>query len=187
LQSILTAREKMANGFLMLYSDILVADSVFSQLLTCKEDIVLVVDNAIQYLGPSSDKPRDFVVSRNKKNRLRRNISFHSQNTIAKIGKRLDPGVSTHEFIGLARFSRTGAEQFLETYEDCIRNHIGKIQEAEDISQFRFTDLIQEMIDRGFQIHFLEIHKGWLEIHYPQDIELANDLYMAQKPSNLTV
>ena len=48
-------------------------------------------------------------------------------------------------------------------------------QEAEDITLSTFTDLIQEMIDRGFVINFLEIHKGWMEIHNPEDIDLANN------------
>ncbi len=182
LHSILAAKNKLQNGFLVLYSDLLVAENIFNQLLACKEDIVVVVDNSIQYLGPTPGKIQDFVVSKNKKNRLRRNINFDYQNTVAKIGKRIDSSISTHEFVGLAKFSPRGAEHFLNTYDDCVKNHVGKIQEAEDISKFRFTDLLQEMVDRGFDIHYLEIHKGWLEIHFPQDIELARELYSTNTP-----
>ena len=180
LDSILAAQEKMHNGFLMLYSDILLENQVVSQLLACKEDIVLVLDNSIQYLEAVEGKVTDYVISRNRPNRKRRNIKFDHQNTLAKIGKKIDPALATHEFIGLAKFSKTGAEQFLQTYHDALKNLEGKIQEAEDISQFRLTDLIQEMIDRGFTVHYLEIHKGWLEIHFPKDIELANELFVAQ-------
>lgn len=180
LDSILAAQDKMSNGFLMLYSDILVEYSVFAKLLACREDIVFVVDNSIQYLEPPEGKATDYVISRNKRNRRRRSISFDYQNTIAKIGKKLDPKLATHEFIGLAKFTKTGAEQFLQTYHDVAQNLEGKIQEAEDISKFRLTDLVQEMIDRGFNVHYLEIHKGWLEIHFPQDIELANELFVTR-------
>ena len=186
LDSILAAQEKMHNGFLMLYSDILLENHVIAQLLACKEDIVLVLDNSIQYLEAVEGKVTDYVVSRNQPNRKRRNIKFDHQNTIAKIGKKIDPASATHEFIGLAKFSKTGAEQFLQTYHDALKNLEGTIQEAEDISQFRLTDLIQEMIDRGFTVHYLEIHKGWLEIHFPKDIELANELFIAQEhPSEI--
>lgn len=181
LDSILAAQEKMHNGFLMLYSDILLENQVIAQLLACKEDIVLVLDNSIQYLEAVEGKVTDYVISRNQPNRKRRNIKFDHQNTLAKIGKKIDPASATHEFIGLAKFSKTGAEQFLQTYHDALKNLEGKIQEAEDISQFRLTDLIQEMIDRGFTVHYLEIHKGWLEIHFPKDIELANELFTAQE------
>ena len=186
LDSILAAQEKMHNGFLMLYSDILLENQVVSQLLACKEDIVLVLDNSIQYLEAVEGKATDYVISHNRPNRKRRNIKFDHQNTLAKIGKKIDPASATHEFIGLAKFSKTGAEQFLQTYHDALKNLEGKIQEAEDISQFRLTDLIQEMIDRGFTVHYLEIHKGWLEIHFPKDIELANELFIAQEhPSEI--
>ena len=186
LDSILAAQEKMHNGFLMLYSDILLENQVVSQLLACKEDIVLVLDNSIQYLEAVEGKVTDYVISHNRPNRKRRNIKFDHQNTLAKIGKKIDPASATHEFIGLAKFSKTGAEQFLQTYHDALKNLEGKIQEAEDISQFRLTDLIQEMIDRGFTVHYLEIHKGWLEIHFPKDIELANELFTAQEhPSEI--
>ncbi len=67
-----------------------------------------------------------------------------------------------------------------------LKNLEGRVQEAEDISQFRLTDLVQEMIDRGFNVHYLEIHKGWLEIHFPKDIELANELFFDQNhPSEI--
>jgi len=93
------------------------------------------------------------------------------------VGARIDPDSATHEFIGLAKFSKTGAEQFLGTFDDCMQNGQGRIQEAGCIEQLTFTDLIQEMTDRGFIVNFMEIHKGWLEIHAPEDIEAANRLY----------
>ena len=174
LHSLIDAREKMRNGFIMLYSDILLEDHIVTKLLTCREDIVLVVDNTIQYHAPEANKVQDFVISKHKHQPTRRKISFVCENIISKIGAKLNPETATHEFIGLAKFSKTGAEQFLQTYEDCVQNYQGRFQEAEDIARFNFTDLIQEMTDRGYAIHFLEIHKGWLEIHRSEDIELAN-------------
>lgn len=181
IHSLLCVKEKMVNGFAMLYSDILVEFDIIKKLKERKEDIVLVVDNSIQYHGPVEGKIHDYVISANQKQNQRRNLIFDFQRTISKISKKLDPATATHEFIGLAKFSATGAEQFLQTYEDCARNFQGKIQEAETMSKFRFTDLIQEMIERGFSVHYLEIHKGWLEVHLPEDIDLANNLFPAPK------
>ena len=174
LHSLMEARKKMASGFIMLYSDILFEENIMSKILTCQEDIVLVVDNTMQYHAPEANKIQDFVISKNKHLPTRRKISFACENIISKIGSKLNPETATHEFIGLAKFTKTGAEQLLQTYEDCVKNYHGKFQEADDISQFKFTDLIQEMIDRGYVANFLEIHKGWLEIHRAEDIDLAN-------------
>ncbi len=185
VHSLLRARKKMINGFVMLYSDILVEFGVISKLMGRKEDIVLVVDNSIQYHKPAAGKVHDYALSANRRNHSHRNINFDFQNTLAQIGKRIDAEQATHEFIGLAKFTATGAEQFIQTFEDCSRNIEGKFQEADDVSRLRFTDLIQEMIDRGFNIHFIEIHKGWLEMHLPQDINLANELFVPRKPPEL--
>ena len=174
LHSLMEAREKMTKGFIMLYSDILFEDHIMAEILTCREDIILVVDNTMQYHAPEANKIQDFVISKNKYQPTRRKISFVCENIISKIGSKLNPETATHEFIGLAKFTKTGAEQLLQTYEDCAKNYHGKFQEADDISQFKFTDLIQEMIDRGYVTNFLEIHKGWLEIHRTKDIDLAN-------------
>jgi len=174
LHSLMEARKKMTNGFIMLYSDILFEENIMSKILACQEDIVLIVDNTMQYHAPEANKIQDFVISKNKHLPTRRKISFAYENIISKIGSKLNPETATHEFIGLAKFTKTGAEQLLQTYEDCVKNYHGKLQEAENINQFKFTDLIQEMIDRGYVANFLEIHKGWLEIHSAEDIELAN-------------
>ena len=174
LHSLMEARKKMTSGFIMLYSDILFEENIMSKILACQEDIVLVVDNTMQYHAPEANKIQDFVISKNKHLPTRRKISFACENIISKIGSKLNPETATHEFIGLAKFTKTGAEQLLQTYEDCVKNYHGKLQEAENKNQFKFTDLIQEMIDRGYVANFLEIHKGWLEIHSTEDIELAN-------------
>ena len=174
LHSLMEARKKMTNGFIMLYSDILFEENIMSKILACQEDIVLIVDNTMQYHAPEANKIQDFVISKNKHLPTRRKISFAYENIISKIGSKLNPETATHEFIGLAKFTKTGAEQLLQTYEDCVKNYHGKLQEAENINQFKFTDLIQEMIDRGYVANFLEIHKGWLEIHSTEDIKLAN-------------
>jgi phosphoenolpyruvate phosphomutase len=175
LHSIFTARDKMNNGFLMLYSDILLENHIITKLMDCKEDIVLVADNTIQYQRAEDGKVLDFIISKNKRAPGRRRFSIVYENILGKIGNKINPETATHEFIGLAKFSKTGAEQFAQTYQDCVQNYKGKFQEADDIAQFTFTDLIQEMIDRGFVINFLEIHQGWLEIHREEDIALANE------------
>jgi len=179
LHSLVVAKEKMANGFIMLYSDILMENHILSKLTECKEDIVLVADNSTQYHMPEEGNVQDYIITKNHYKPRRREIRFISENTVAKIGSKINPETATHEFIGLARFSKTGAEQFLETYKDILENFTGPFHESDDISRLTFTDLIQEMIDRGFAIHYMEIHKGWLEIHNADHIALAQKSFSA--------
>ncbi|HIE42808.1 MAG TPA: phosphoenolpyruvate mutase [Nitrospinaceae bacterium] len=179
LNSLLVAKEKMVNGFIMLYSDILMEDHILRKLMECKEGIVLVADNSTQYHQPDEGNILDHIISKNHYKAARREIRFVSENIVASIGNKINPETATHEFIGLARFSKTGAEQFLETYNDVKQNFSGQFQESEDTSRLTFTDLIQEMIDRGFLIHYMEIHKGWLEIHNMDHIALAQKSFSA--------
>ena len=173
LNSIMVAKEKMINGFIMLYSDILIEDQILKKLKECKEDIILVADNSTQYHEPEEGNVLDYIITKNHYKPKRREIRFISENIVGKIGSKINPETATHEFIGLARFSKTGAEQFLETYNDVVKRFTGHFQESEDVSRLSFTDLIQEMIDRGFAVHYMEIHKGWLEIHSAEHIALA--------------
>jgi phosphoenolpyruvate phosphomutase len=179
VNSLLIAKEKMVNGFIMLYSDILMENQILSKLMECKEDIILVADNSTQYHQPEEGYNLDYIISKNYYKPARREIRFTSENVVSKIGSKINPDTATHEFIGLARFSKTGAEQFLETYYDVAANFTGQFQESKDISKLTFTDLIQEMIDRGFSVHYLEIHKGWLEINNTDHIALAQKSFSA--------
>jgi phosphoenolpyruvate phosphomutase len=173
LNSLFIGKEKMRNGFIMLYSDILMEDAIIKELMGRREDIILVADNSTQYHEPQEGNILDFIIGKHQSKPARREIRFASENVVAKIGSKINPETASHEFIGLARFSKTGAEQLIETYNDVVKNYKGQFQESEDISRFNFTDLIQEMIDRGFVVHFMEIHKGWLEIHNAEHIALA--------------
>tara|TARA_B100000686_G_scaffold335942_1_gene405190 strand:- start:760 stop:2499 length:1740 start_codon:yes stop_codon:yes gene_type:complete len=178
LHSIFTARKQMRNGFLMLYADILLGSDILAKLRRCKEDVVLVVDNAFQYHKNEAHGLVDFVIGKKRHSNGRRQISFVCENFISKIGNKINPETATHEFIGLAKFTKTGSEQFKQTFDDCVKNYQGRFQEADDIAHFTFTDLIQEMVDRGFRINFMEIHKNWMEIHSPEDIDLANKMLL---------
>jgi phosphoenolpyruvate phosphomutase len=179
LNSLFIGKEKMRNGFIMLYSDILMEDAIIKELMGRQEDIILVADNSTQYHEPQEGNILDFIICKHQSKPARREIRFASENVVAKIGSKINPETASHEFIGLARFSKTGAEQLIETYNDVVKNYKGQFQESKDISRLNFTDLIQEMIDRGFVVNFMEIHKGWLEIHNAEHIALAEKSFSA--------
>jgi phosphoenolpyruvate phosphomutase len=179
LNSLFIGKEKMRNGFIMLYSDILMEDAIIKELMGRREDIILVADNSTQYHEPQEGNILDFIIGKHQSKPARREIRFASENVVAKIGSKINPETASHEFIGLARFSKTGAEQLIETYNDIVKNYKGQFQESKDISRLNFTDLIQEMIDRGFVVNFMEIHKGWLEIHNAEHIALAEKSFSA--------
>ena len=63
----------------------------------------------------------------------------------------------------------------IETYDETIANASGQFHEAESLQRAGVTDLLQEMIDKGYEIHGLETPKGWMGIHTPEDVKIAEN------------
>lgn len=175
LTSLMAAQEKMDNGFIMVYSDILFNQEMIEKLIEAEGDIVVVADNSYQYHKHDVDKTLA-VIRTNKKESSIRELSTSQNNQVLAIGTKLKKELAQYEFIGIAKFSKQGAENLKKIYFDCKKNSAGKFHEAESFEKAKITDILQEMIDRGFKVSFIEIHKGWMEIHSKEDHEKAKKL-----------
>lgn len=167
------AKPCMDNGFILIFSDIIFNVNIIKSLLNTRGDIVLVIDNSYRYHKHEIDKKLDLVVSKAKPKSYYRSLLPTSMVEIVRIGKNISKDEADYEFIGIAYFSPKGAEILKKIYEDCKKNHEGKFHEAESFEKAAITDIIQEIIDRGFIVNGLEVYKGWMEIHIPKDIEIA--------------
>ena len=78
--------------------------------------------------------------------------------------------MADYEYIGIAYFSKFGAEILRKVHYDCKKNWKGQFHEAEEYSKADFMDLIQEIINRGFKVNIVEVHKGWIEINDQKDV-----------------
>ena len=87
----------------------------------------------------------------------------------------VDTNMADYEFIGIAYFSENGVDIIKKIFNDCKTYNKGCFH-ASSIEKATFNDFIQEIIDRGFKVHILEIHKGWIEVHNKKDLELAEKL-----------
>jgi choline kinase len=92
---------------------------------------------------------------------------------IARIGKNIRTDEADYEFTGIAYFSEEGARILRKVYQDCLATDDGAFHEAESFAHAGVTDMIQEIIDRGFSVLGLEVYQGWMEIHKPEDVEIA--------------
>lgn len=172
--SIMKARAKMKNGFIYINSDILFDERLIKELLERKEDIVIAVDNSYLYHKHDIDKKLDGVITKYGKptyQRLR-----NSNDELVLIGRNISKEIMTHEFVGLAKFSKVGAENFIKVYEDCKLNHSGNFHEAESFDKAMDTDILKELLNRGFKINIHETNGGWLEIHNEADLEFVKDI-----------
>ncbi len=88
-------------------------------------------------------------------------------------GKNVIPPDKAHgEFIGLAKFSRKGAEILRANYEWAIQNYKARpFHRAPSVDKAYFTDMIQELIDQGYPVRHIDIHGGWAEIDTQEDFD----------------
>lgn len=176
LHSLFRARGDMEDGFVLVFSDILFNEEIFENLLESDEDIVLLVDESYRYHKDDLKKDLDLVVSKRKRSSYHRELQPTSLVEITSVGKKIDKNHSDYEFVGLAYFSERGAEILKKVYDDCRENHEGGFHESKSFDQASITDIIQEIIDRGFTVYGQEAYKGWMEIHDREDKEKAEEM-----------
>jgi phosphoenolpyruvate phosphomutase len=174
LQSIMRAREVFGQNTLIMYADILFEPYIIQKLLSCPGDIVLVVDNSFAQ-GYNPNKNLDLVVAKDKPQPKKRRLLSQATNQAVQIGHHsIAENEADYEFIGIVKFSGPGGKLFQEIYDTCLQKYQNRtFHEAPSILQASFTDLLQEVIDRGVPVHLLEVNSGWMEIQNWPDYQRA--------------
>ncbi len=168
LRSLFYAEDEMDDGFVFSYSDIIFETGILEKLLQSEADISLVVDV-------------DWI--RSYEHRYQHPISEAElveleKDRITKIGKKIcAPQEAYGEFIGLAKFTKRGAEVLKENYRGVAGQYQNRpFQQATSLEKAYLTDMIQELIDRDYAISSVDIKGGWIEIDTSEDLERARKL-----------
>ena len=168
LRGLFCAEEEMKDGFIFSYSDIIYTEDVVRKMLSNQNDVDLVVDVDWQ----------DYYKGRTKHPIGEAENVIVREGKIIKIGKNLTAGESDGEFIGLAKFSKKGAEIFREESLRVRKEYSGKpFHEAKIFERSYLTDMFQELIDRGVNVHSAEIKKNWWEIDTDEDLEKVRKIF----------
>jgi len=173
LHSLFCAEKQMEQGFVLVYSDILFNEDILRRLIATEADIMLAVDNSYRYHRHEVDKKLDLVVSRGKRSTHYRSLHPMKRTEITQIGKSINVEKADYEFTGMAYFSEEGARILRKVYHDCLASVDGSFHEADSFAHAGVTDLLQEVIDRGFAVQGLEVYQGWMEIHKKEDVQIA--------------
>ena len=164
VSSLFCAEDEMNSDFIFLYSDIIFDKKILERLLRNNNDICLVIDldwkNRYKERGIQPAGEVELVQVKNDK--------------IIKIGKNIDSKKAYGEFIGLAIFSKIGADTIKKIYKNAIKTYTNKkFRESSSIKKAYFTDLIQEIIINGFQVTNLDTYGDWIEIDTFEDYKKA--------------
>lgn len=166
LQSLFCAKTEINGEFVFSYSDILYNEEIVRKLLEQKTDFGLIIDVAWKkrYENRTLHPPSEAE------------LVFVENGHIIKIAKGLDPDKSHGEFIGLAFFSERGARILKNLFNEVNEKFQNRqFHNAVTIEKAYLTDIIQELIDRGFKVKNIDIDGGWHEIDTPQDLEQARE------------
>ncbi len=169
LKSLFYAEDEMNDDFIFSYSDILYSKEIVRKLARDEAEIALIVDVnwTKRYEGRDQHPIPEAELVKVENGR------------VVKVGKGVVSPEEAHgEFIGLAKFIRSGAEVMRATYhrvlEECPN---APFQHAACLEKAYMTDMIQELIDSGSLMKSVDIEGDWMEIDTPQDLERAQGLF----------
>jgi phosphoenolpyruvate phosphomutase len=171
LFSIFCAESEMKGRTIILYGDIIFDTTILEKLLKSPADFALVVDlswrdQLERGVAPAHLNP-DLVRLANPPggSHLSRFVMGEDEYRITKIGQHLPLDQVHGEFIGMAMFSEKGTHALRECYRSSQERYKSSgFHEAAGVSKASFTDLIQELIDRGHHVEAVPVFKGWMEV-----------------------
>lgn len=163
LRSLFHAKGEMDDEFVFCYADILYTKEVLELLLRDRSDIALVVDT--EWEGHYSQR-HQHPVSQAELVRV-------EGDRVTRIGRDVvSPREAHGEFIGLAKFSRKGAQALKTIHEWALQNYAdGAFHTSPSVDTASFTDLVQELIDQGYPVHHVDIRGSWAEIDTVEDYD----------------
>lgn len=180
LYSLFCAENELKGRTLILYGDIIFDTAILEKLLKSPADIALVVDVAWldeeqRRAQPAHLNP-DLVSLAEPpgKSYLSRFVMPEGEHRVVKIGQQLPREQAHGEFIGMAMFSEKGTQALRDCYHASQEKYSSAgFHESRQLSKGSFTDLIQEMIDRGHTVQAVPIFKGWMEVDSFEEYQKA--------------
>ena len=170
LGSLMAAKDEIEGKVITSYSDILFDESILRQLLEFSGDIGIPIDlDWEKSYGGRTQHPMseaDNVLNKNKKIiRIEKGIEKTTEDEI--VG----------EFLGLMALSKKGSEIFVDNYLKLMHTNQGSFHKSASLKKAYLTDMIQELIDLGYDVYPIIVSGEWCEIDTQQDLERARKLF----------
>ncbi|OGW74680.1 MAG: hypothetical protein A2Z72_05395 [Omnitrophica bacterium RBG_13_46_9] len=162
LNSLFYAENEIEGDVVVSYSDIVYEKKVIERLLEAKGDITIVVD---------VDWKRQYVGRRDHPVEEAENVIIGADNKVVEIGKILTDKNEVHgEFIGFMKLTKRGSDILKRNYTRAKELFWGKpFQRAKTFQQAYLTDMLQDLIYTGVDVHCIIIESGWYEIDTAED------------------
>ncbi|MGQ0694810.1 MAG: isocitrate lyase/phosphoenolpyruvate mutase family protein [Nitrospiraceae bacterium] len=180
LFSLFCAENELKGRIIVLYGDIIFDTAILQKLLKSPADISLVVDLAWldqdqRNVQPTHLNP-DLVSLAEPPGRsyFSRFVMPEGEHWVVKIGQQIPREQAHGEFIGMAMFSDKGTEALRVCYRASQEKYKSTgFHESPTLAKACFTDMIQELIDRGHTVQAVPIFKGWMEVDSFEEYQKA--------------
>lgn len=164
LASLMYARDLMDEPFVVSYADILYTPEIVGQVVASAADITLAVDTdfrtryADRTEHPESDAEK--MTARNGQ--------------VTRVHRGIDAAAAHGEYIGVGKFSATGAKQLKHHFDRCEALYAGgPFREAAVFEKAYLIHLLQEMLEHQVPMTHVDTHGSYWEIDTQQDFEAA--------------
>ena len=166
LASLFCAEEHMSDGFVCTYADILYRSSVVQRALEHEADIVLCVD--VDW------RKRYFERSQHPEEDAEKVLADGDR--VTRIDRQMPSAEARGEYIGVAKFSQTGAACLREHYHRVRREFAGRQWKGGTTFEKAYLiHLFEEMLDQSVSFHMVATDGEYMEIDTEEDYALANE------------
>lgn len=168
LASLFHAEAEMEGPFLCSYADILYRPSVVRRAMESPHEITVVVDTdwraryARRLKHPEEDAEKILA----------------DGERVLRIERSISPAEAQGEYIGVARFTASGARRLCEHYRRALNEHNGRpYRGAACFQKAYLIHLFQDMIERGVPIHKVDTAGDYMEIDTTEDYQIAQETW----------
>ncbi len=154
------AEDELDGEVIISYGDIVYSKQILKSLLKSEADISVIIDLEWEsYWKARMENPLDDAET----------LKLDSDGTIKEIGKKPRSMEEIEgQYIGLMKFSEKGISVMKKVFHDAKKT--GKMQ-GKNIENVYMTELLQEIIDRGYKVTPVPVHGGWIEVDTVEDLE----------------
>jgi choline kinase len=171
LGSLMYAAAELDTDVILSYADIFYGEGIVRRLQEASGDLALAVDFEWlqQYegrVGHSVSEAENVVVEGDR---------------VRRVGKHLSGDTAEGEFIGLTYLSAVAARAMRDRYFELEADQPAPFQQAEILDKAYVTDMLQELIDRGFNAGSVALEEPWFELDTPYDLDHARSFLRSLK------
>jgi choline kinase len=161
LESLLYARDHLGAGFVSSYTDIVYRGQAVRDVVAAAHDKVLVCDTdwRRRYVRRTKHPETDAEKMRAEGER------------VVDISRTIPSEQASGEFIGVAKFTPSGAKELIEAYEDA-KAHCATLGDR-PFQKAYLIHLWQRMIEKGSVFHRVDTPGGYMELDTLEDLSLA--------------